>query len=59
MAAVAMMRESCTTIRIVLDEMESCLGHHLEVLDALQRQRSGNRWWDELTAETASTEEGR
>jgi hypothetical protein len=47
-AAVGLLRESCATVRLVLDDMETSLTHHLELLDALLRDRAGSRWWEQL-----------
>jgi hypothetical protein len=46
--AVGMLRAYCDTIRPLLDEMETSVGVHLELLDAVIRAREGSRWWDEL-----------
>lgn len=48
MAAAGTVRESCTTARLLLDELETSVGFHLEILDALLRAQLGNRWWQEL-----------
>jgi len=50
-AAVGMLRESCATTRLLLDELESSVGVHLGFLDAVLRQRFGNRWWEEVRRE--------
>ena len=57
-AAAGMVCESCATTRLLLEDLESAVGFHLDVLDALLRCRLGNRWWEEPAAETGSTEEG-
>jgi hypothetical protein len=46
-AAVGMLRESSATVRLLLDDMESSVGVHLELLDAVMRARDGSRWWEE------------
>lgn len=48
-AAAAMVRESCDTTCILLNDLETSVAFHLEILDALLRRRFGNSWWDELT----------
>jgi hypothetical protein len=50
--AVGMLRACCETVRLLLDEMESSVGVHLELLDAVIRSRDGSRWWEQLTEET-------
>jgi hypothetical protein len=47
-AAVAMLRESCSTLRLVLDELETTVGFHLELLDHVLVTRHGSRWWEHL-----------
>jgi hypothetical protein len=48
-AAVAMIRESCATQRLVLDELETAVVTHLELLNHVLVARDGSRWWDHLT----------
>lgn len=47
--AVGVLRATCETIRLLLAEMESSVGVHLELLDAVIRSRDGSRWWEEPT----------
>jgi hypothetical protein len=47
--AVGMLRATCETIRLLLAEMESNVGVHLELLDAVMCARGGSRWWKQLT----------
>lgn len=49
--AVGMLRVCCETVRLLLDEIESAVGVHLELLDAVMRTRFGSRWWDHLDDE--------
>jgi signal transduction histidine kinase len=56
-AAVGVVRESCATMRLVLNELESSTAFHLELLDALLRQRFGSRWWDEVTQDAEDSGE--
>jgi hypothetical protein len=44
--AATMLRACCETVRVLLDEMESAVGVHLELLDAVMRSHCGNRWWE-------------
>ena len=46
--AVGHLRACCETIRLLLDEMETGVGVHLELLDAVLRTQHGSRWWDQL-----------
>jgi hypothetical protein len=55
-AAAEMVRESCATTRLILDELESAVGSHLDVLDALLRRRFGNQWWNQLGCEAEARE---
>jgi hypothetical protein len=55
-AAVGMLRESCATTRLLLDEIELSAGVHLELLDAVLSDRFGGRWWEDL-AKTAEHDE--
>ena len=58
-AAVGVVRKSCATTRLLLDNLESTVGFHLEILDALLRRRFGNHWWEDLTLDTEHGEEAR
>lgn len=58
-AAAGMVRESCATTRLLLDDLEASVGLHLEILDAVLRRRFGNRWWDQLAVEDEPSEEVR
>jgi hypothetical protein len=49
--AAAMLRVCCETVRVLVDEMKSAVGVHLELLDAVPRTRYGNRWWEPLEGE--------
>ena len=49
--AAGHLRACCDTIELLLQEINSAVGVHLELLDAVLRTRSGNRWWDELAGE--------
>jgi hypothetical protein len=49
--AVGMLRACCETIRVALDELESRVGVHLELLDSVLVNRDGSRWWEQLHAE--------
>lgn len=46
--AVGLLRACCETIRLLLEEMESTVGVHLELLDAVLRAHDGSRWWEQL-----------
>jgi hypothetical protein len=43
--AVGQLHACCRTIRLLLDEMESTLGVHLELLDHVLVAHDGSRWW--------------
>jgi hypothetical protein len=51
--AVGMLRACGETIRLLLDEMESSVGVHLELLDAVIRSHAGSRWWEGLSEDAA------
>jgi hypothetical protein len=55
-AAVGMLRESCATTRLLLDELESSLVSSRCSTPWLHR-RHGNRWWEDLTRDDGPYEE--
>lgn len=46
-----MLRACCEAIRLLLDELDTSVALHLELLDAVLRTHHGNRWWEELEGE--------
>ena len=46
--AVGHLRACCDAVRALLDEMESTVGVHLELLDHVLVAREGSRWWEHL-----------
>lgn len=44
--AVGLLRASAEVIRTLLDELDSRVGVHLELLDMALRHQLGNRWWE-------------
>jgi hypothetical protein len=57
--AVGMLHACCDTIRLLLDEMESSVGVHLELLDAVLRCQEGSRWWERRRCEIDALAEHR
>ena len=55
--AAGTLRASCETVRLLLDEMESTVGVHLELLDAVLRTHQRNRWWEQLEGERHGDDE--
>ena len=49
--AAGMLRDCCETIRLLLDELDTSVALHLELLDAVLRTHCGNRWWEQLEGE--------
>ncbi len=54
--AAAVIRTTCQTLRVLLDEMEVTVGVHLELLDSLLRSRDGSRWWQHIEEEPPNSE---
>jgi hypothetical protein len=46
--AIGVLRACSETIRLLLDEIDSSVGVHPELLDAVFVSRHGSRWWEQL-----------
>jgi hypothetical protein len=49
--AAGMIRACTATIRVLLDELDTNVALHLELLDTVLRTDQGNRWWEALEGE--------
>lgn len=49
--AVRLLRASTDVIRSLLQELDSGVGLHLELLDVVLRDQRGNQWWEALVDE--------
>ena len=56
---VGVLRASISVIRSLLDELEVGAGVHLELLDAVLRDRLGSKWWEQLVDSSEAEEDSR
>jgi hypothetical protein len=46
--ATAMLRATTAAVRCLLDELETQVGVHLELLNIIMQTQYGNQWWEQL-----------